>query len=199
VRIGDPAALPALRAAASSGDADERQGGLVALSRLGGEAERGLVSAARARDCGAGCPPARQRTFDGMAARLDAAKACGSAARCWASKLADPSAAVRDRAALEVGRAGGAVGTAEVEALAAAVIQAVDDDADLAARYHAVLALGWLARRGDLGAAGASAAEQIERMIAQERGRSLTAGVNEDALRLATRLRAPAPAHAAAR
>jgi hypothetical protein len=62
-----------------------------------------------------------------------------------------------------------------------------------------VLALGWLARRGDLGAAGASAAEQIERMIAQERGRSLTAGVNEDALRLATRLRAPAPAHAAAR
>jgi hypothetical protein len=92
---------------------------------------------------------------------------------------------VRDRAALEVGRAGGA---AEAGALADAILRPVIGDADLAARYHAVLALGWIAGRVELGAAGAEIAGKIDRMIAAERGRRLTEGVNEDALRLATRL-----------
>ena len=50
-----------------------------------------------------------------MVARLDAAKGCGGQVGCWAGKLGDASAAVRDRAALEVGRAGG---PAEAGALA---------------------------------------------------------------------------------
>jgi hypothetical protein len=105
---------------------------------------------------------------------------------CWTGKLSDASAAARDRAALEVGRAGG---PAQAEALAAAIVRQVDGDDDLAARYHAVLALGWIARGASLGAAGAGIADQLDRMIASDKGRSLTAGVNEDALRLATRLR----------
>ncbi|HSN92815.1 MAG TPA: HEAT repeat domain-containing protein, partial [Anaeromyxobacteraceae bacterium] len=49
-RIGDAAAIPALRSAASSGSFDLREGPLVALSRLGGEPERTLVASARAQD-----------------------------------------------------------------------------------------------------------------------------------------------------
>jgi HEAT repeat protein len=185
VRIGDPAALPALEAAAAAPAWDLREGPLTAVSRLGGAAARPFVEQARARECGKGCAPAVEATFAAMAARLAAAAACADAA-CWAGKLADPAAPVRDRAALEVGRAGGA---AHAGALADAIVRSVADDADLAARYHAVLALGWITRREPVGAAGEQIAARIDAMIAADRGRTLTAAVNEDALRVATRLR----------
>jgi hypothetical protein len=123
--------------------------------------------------------------YGAMQARLDAAKACGDAG-CWAGKLADASAAVRDRAALEVGRAGGA---AHAPALGDAVVRQVANEGDLAARYHAVLALGWISAREKLGGAGEGIATKIDAMLVQDRGRTLTAGANEDALRLATKLR----------
>lgn len=184
VRIGDPAALAALRAAAQSGGWDLREGPLTALSRLGGEAERAAVEQAKAKDCGRGCAPPMEAAFARMAARLDAAKGCADVG-CWARKLDDPAAAVRDRAALEVGRAGGA---AHAPALVEAVVRPVGDDAALAARYHALLALGWIAAREKL-ADGATLADKLDAMLAQDRGRTLTAGVNEDAFRLATKLR----------
>jgi len=184
-RIGDPAALAPLRAAAGGGAWDLREGPLTALSRLGGEPERAFVEQAKAKDCGRGCAAPIQAAYGAMAARLDAARACRDAA-CWAGKLGDASAAVRDRAALEVGRAGGA---AQGAALADAIVRPVSDDADLAARYHAVLALGWIDARDRLGAPGAAIADRLDAMIAQDRGRTLTAAANEDALRLATRLR----------
>jgi hypothetical protein len=93
---------------------------------------------------------------------------------------------VRDRAALEVGRGGGA---GDAAALGTAIVVPVSDGADLAARYHAVLGLAWIAQRAGVGAAGPEIAAGIDRMIAADKGRSLTASVNEDALRLATRLR----------
>jgi HEAT repeat protein len=184
-RIGDPAAIPALKGAAGAATWDQREGPLVAISRLGGAAELPFVAAAQATDCPKGCDPARQAAFAGMAARLEAARTCGDVA-CWAGKLGDASAAVRDRAALEVGRAGTA---AHAAALGDAVARPVADPAELAARYHAVLGLGWGAGRERLGAGGAAIAGKIEAMIAADRGRTLTAGVNEDALRLAMRLR----------
>src|SRR5512146_737605 len=107
VRIGDPAAVPALKAAGSAGGWDLREGPLTAVSRLGGAADRPFVEAAKAKDCAGGCAPATRAAYEAMLARLDAAKTCGDAA-CWAGKLGDASAAVRDRAALELGRAGGA-------------------------------------------------------------------------------------------
>jgi HEAT repeat protein len=184
VRIGDPAALPALKAAAAAGEWDLREGPLTAVSRLGSAAERPFVDAARAKDCAKGCAPAVEAAFAGMVARLEAAKACGDAA-CWAGKVSDASAAVRDRAALELGRSGGA---SHAAALGDAIVRPVSNDAELAARYHAVLALGWIAGREKIGAAGEPIASTIETMIGADRGRALTAGVNEDALRLATRL-----------
>ncbi len=184
-RIGDPAALPALRAAAARGDWDARQGPLTALSRLGGAAELPVVEAARAAECKPDCPPDRAAALAGMKARLAAAKECADV-RCWAAKLDDAVPEVRDRAALEVGRAGAA---GDAPALGRALLRPVAGDSDLAARYHAVLALGWLAGRGSLGAPGEELAGKIDGMIAAERGRRLTEGVNEDALRLAARLR----------
>jgi HEAT repeat protein len=185
-RIGDAGAIPALRGAVAAAPSwDLREGPLVALSRLGGEPERKVVDEAHAKECAKGCPPPVEAAYEAMRARLDAAKACGDAA-CWAGKLGDASAAVRDRAALEVGRAGGA---AQAGAFGDAIVRPVSNDGDLAARYHAVLGLGWIAAREKLGAAGADVAAKIDAMIAQDRGRTLTAGVNEDALRLATKLR----------
>jgi HEAT repeat protein len=185
-RIGDPAALPALRAASASADARLRDGALGALSRIGNAAERPVVEAAEQRACAGGCDAARKAAFAGRLARLDAAAACGEDAACWAGKLADPIAAVRDRAALEVGRRGSA---GHAAALADALVRPVEQDSDVAARYHAVLGLGWVASREKLGAAGADLAAKIDGMIAHDRGRTLTARVNEDALRLAARLR----------
>jgi HEAT repeat protein len=184
-RIGDPSVIAVLKGAAGAGDWDVREGPLVAISRLGGAAELPFVEAARGKDCAPGCAPARERAYGGMAARLEAAKACGDAA-CWTAKLGDASAAVRDRAALELGRAGTAASAA---ALGDAIVRPVADPGDLAARYHAVLALGWIAGREKVGAAGAEIAKKLDAMIAADRGRTLTAGVNDDALRLATRLR----------
>lgn len=186
VRIGDAAALPALEAAAQAGEWRLREAPLEAISRLGGPAQLRLVEAAKARECAPRCAPAVEAALAGMMDRLAAARACGDVG-CWAGKLADPSAAVRDRAALEVGRAGGA---AHALALGEAIARPVAGEPELAARYHAVLALGWIAARERVGAAaGEEIAARIDAMIAQDRGRTLTAGVNEDALRLASRLR----------
>lgn len=186
-RIGDAAALPALKGAVT-GDWDSRAAPLTAISRLGGEGERPLIAAAQAA-CGAACPAPQKKALAGMLARLDAAKACGNQVACWAGRLGDGSAAVRDRAALEVGRSGTA---AEATALGDAIVRKVDDDEDREARYHAVLALGWIAKREadakKVIPAGAAIAEKINAMIIQDKGRKLVEGVNEDAMRVALRL-----------
>jgi HEAT repeat protein len=180
-RIGDPAALPSLKAAAV-GDWDTRVGPLTAISRLGGEGERGLIQGA----CGAPCPAPQKKAVAGMLARLDAAKACRDQLTCWAGRLGDASAEVRDRAALEVGR----VGTpGEASALGDAIVRKVDSDEEREARYHAVLALGWIAKKDTKAITnGAAIAEKINAMILQDKGRKLVEGVNEDAMRLALRL-----------
>jgi HEAT repeat protein len=184
VRIGDPSAVPALEAAAATGSWDLREGPLTAVSRLAGPGERPFIAAAKARECANGCAPVVEAAFAAMAARLDAA-ACADAG-CWAGKLGDARAPVRDRAALELGRAGGA---SHAAALGDAIVRPVANDGELAARYHAVLALGWIDRREKVGSAGEAIAAKIDAMIAADRGRTLTAAVNEDAFRLATRLR----------
>ena len=93
---------------------------------------------------------------------------------------------MRDRAALEVGRAGVA---ADAPVLSDAILRPVSDDADLDARYHAILGLFWIESQTPLKADGQQIAGKLQAMIAAERGRKLTESVNEDALRLAARLR----------
>ena len=185
MRLGSPAALPALRKAAGAGSFADRIGALAALSKLGGEAERPLVAAGAAL-CAEGCAAPARAELAGMEARLEAAKACGGDLGCWTGKLADGRAEVRDRAALEVARAGGA---GQVDALVAAVIRPVATDAELGARYEAVLALDALDRRAPLGKKGAEVASALDRMATADKGRTLTAPVDDDALRLSGRLR----------
>jgi len=178
VRIGDRAALPLLAKAARGGSWDARSGALAALSQLGGDAEARIVDAERRSDA------AHAAELGLMAARLGAARECREDLACWTRKLGDRQAAVRDRAALEVGRRGG---PAQAPALASAAGLPVETDADLAARWHALLALDWVTVRGAPGAL--VVAEQLDTLLDRERNRNFTAKVNEDAKRLAVRLR----------
>jgi len=178
VRIGDRAALPALGKAARGGAWEARSGPLAALSQLGGEAEARVVEAARRSDA------AHAAEIDLMRVRLAAARECRADLACWTRKLPDRDAAVRDRAALEVGWAGG---PPQAAALASAAVLPVETDADLAARWHALLALEWVTARGAPGAL--AIAEQLDALVDRERSRTFTAKVNEDAKRLSVRLR----------
>jgi HEAT repeat protein len=178
VRVGDPAALPVLARAAQGGSWEARSGALAALSQLGGDAEARTVEAARRSDA------AHAAELGLMAARLAAARECREDLACWTRKLSDPQAAVRDRAALEVGRRGG---SAQAAALTSAAGLPVETDADLAARWHALLALDWVTTRGAPGAL--VLAGQLDDLADRERNRNFTAKVNEDAKRLAVRLR----------
>ncbi len=179
-RIGDRAALPYLARAAQAASWDEREGPLTALSRLGGEPEARMLQAARSAD------PAHAAEIERMEGRLAAARECAADLPCWTRKLADPRPAVRDRAALEVGSRGTA---AQAKALADAAVLKVDGEADLAARYHALLALDWVTARG---AAAGGVADAREALVEREKARNFTAKVNEDARRIAVRLRRPA-------
>ena len=174
-RIGDPRAIPALARAAQARSWDERAGALEALSRLGGQAELRLVEQ--------GADPAHAADLARMKARLAAGQACGQDLACWKGKLSG-EAAVRDRAALEVGRRGA---PADAAALVETAALPVQDEADLAARYHALLGLEWLTAGGAPGAAGL--ADRLDAFCDKEKGRGFTAKVNEDARRLAMKLR----------
>lgn len=187
-RIGDLSAVPALKAMASAASHPSlRAGPLLAVSRLGSREERSFVESLVKKDCdGPACTGITKLRYEGMLARLDAAQACGGSAACWEGKLEDARAAVRDRAALELGWAGSAKA---VPALANAAARQVNDDEDVAARYHALLAIRWITAREPLGPAGGEVAAKLETLAALDRGRTLTEVVNEDAARLAARLR----------
>ncbi len=174
-RIGDPRAIPALTRAAQARTWDERSGALEALSRLGGVAELRLVQQ--------GADGAHAAEVARMTARLRAARECRGDLACWKGRLAG-EAAVRDRAAREVGRLGG---PADAAALVEAALMPVQDEADLAARYHALLGLEWVTARGAPGAA--ALADRLDALCDREKGRGFTAIVNEDARRVAMKLR----------
>ncbi len=178
-RVGDPRAMPALERAAQARAWDDREGALQALSRLGGEAEMGFVER--------GADKAHAAEVARMKARLEAARACREDLACWKGKLGG-EAAVRDRAALEVGRRGG---PGDVTALVDAAALPVQDDADLVARYHALLGLEWILGQGAPGVA--ALADRLDAMVDKEKGRGFTAKVNEDARRIAMKLRRRAP------
>src|SRR5262249_2516352 len=57
--------------------------------------------------------------FNDLAKPLDAARACGTDARCWLERLKDPDPEVRARAAYELGRAGAAEAAAALASAAA--------------------------------------------------------------------------------
>jgi HEAT repeat protein len=176
--IGAPSGLSPLRAAAAQGAWEARVSVLAALSRLGTAEDRELLTRVSSEI------PAHATEVARMLDRIAVAAECGADLKCWTAKLTEARGWVRDRAALEVGRRGG---SAQAEALAIAAALPVNDEDEVAARSHAVLALEWVTGHGALG--GYAVAERLEALVEREKGRSLTASVNEDAMRLAVRLR----------
>jgi HEAT repeat protein len=154
VQIGGRRALPALARAAGDGAWEARQVGLHGLTMLGDEREQPafeqmlqreadiITTDCRAHPNYAGCDDQTAQVtrmlspVRGLGKRLEAAARCKQDLGCWTERLKDADADVRERAVLEVARAGTG---RQVEPLFAAV-----DDRDAAVQLAAVQALEWL-------------------------------------------------------
>jgi HEAT repeat protein len=196
--LGGREALPALEKAAGQGDWYARESSIEGLSMLGDERElpvlEKLMAAEPARtasECeeygGEGCedPAAlakkRAETIARHGKRLEAAKACGADAGCWAKKLEDADKGVVERAALELGRGRSA---AHVTALLARMTER-----DLNARQALILGVEWLLEDSKEAASQArSALPTLEKQLSEEKGRTEFVLVNEDLRRLVARL-----------
>ncbi|MBN1205718.1 MAG: HEAT repeat domain-containing protein [Myxococcaceae bacterium] len=198
VLLGGREALPALEKAASKGDWYTREVAMRGVAMLGDAREQPLFTkwaqaepALAARECaeygGDGCeaPDAlgvkRAEELLRYGKVLEAAKACGVEADCWAQKLGDKDARVVERAALALGRGGGAQHAA---AMAGRL-----SEKDLDARFALIQGLDWLV--GDSKEAAAKAREALPKLqaqLAEEKGNSHFVKVNEDLRRLLFRL-----------
>jgi HEAT repeat protein len=198
VLLGGKDALPALEKAASKGDWYAREVAIRGVAMLGNaqqqplftkwaQAEPGLTVKECQEYGGSGCENAealgmkRAETILRYGKVLEAAKSCSADAGCWAQKLGDKEVRVVERAALELGRSGGAQHAA---AMAARL-----SEKDLEARFALIQALDWLV--GDSKEAAAKAREalpKIQAQLADEKGNSNFIKVNEDLRRLAFRL-----------
>jgi HEAT repeat protein len=108
-------------------------------------------------------------------AALAAAKDC-DAASCWLHKLEEPAAAVRARAAIELGRAG------DVQAVAALTKE------DLLVRAASMRALDWLASHPEARPQLLQAAQTLRAQLAHEQGKARFSAADEDLRRLTFKL-----------
>lgn len=195
-RIGGRGALPALEAAAGVGLWEVRERAIWGLTLLGDERELPLLERLKAKErqrtaqeCErydlSGCSKPEQLAekriarIGAVTGRLEAARECKADVACWEKKLAAPEAALRERAALELGRlGGGAIALTQVLA-----------DPDPAARAAAVTALDWLTD-ADAGARAEvkRALPEIDRQLENERSKADYLRVNEELRRLAVKL-----------
>lgn len=199
-RIGGREAVPGLVKAAGTGIWMAREPVISAIAMVGDERDRAALNKLQAeeagrtqRECGEepdlpGCrnPEAaadeRQKKIAEWGQRLDAAKECGSDAACWGKKLEDQAAAVRERAALEIGRAG------QASHIAALLRRFTDDSLEV--RQAAIQAVDWLLDQGPEAAKeGQAAIEQIEKQIEAEGKKTEYRKASEDLKRLVVRLR----------
>ncbi len=197
-RIGGRDAIPALEKAAAVGIWDARDRAISALSLVGDERELPTLqrlakeeTERTAKDCQQydlqGCenPEAlakkHQAAIEVHLQRLAAAQECKGELGCWSKKLESKVSAVRERAALELGRAGKAE---HAELLA----QRISDD-NVEARAAAIQALDWLIE-GDPAAATAARKHltTLDQQLDKDRSRTDYQGVNEDLRRVSVKL-----------
>ena len=113
--------------------------------------------------------------------RLQAAKECGKDLACWAKKLDDTDAGVRERAAYELGRGGDAK---YIDVL----VKRLSDE-NLETRAAAITAADWLISDSTEALKAARASLQaIQKQLADEAGKTTFVKVNEDLRRLAVKL-----------
>lgn len=198
-RIGGRDAVPQLTKAAGTGIWDSRQAAADALSLVGDAHEKAVLQkliadepARTKADCAAmpaypecGNPDALAKKhvaqLTGEAKRLDASTECGTDVDCWTKKLSDPEGAVRERAALELGRTG------KANAVDALMAKLADPDENV--RLGAAQAVDWLSDdSADARKRAVNALPQLDKQLAAERGKSSLARSNEELRRLSAKL-----------
>ncbi|HVE81790.1 MAG TPA: HEAT repeat domain-containing protein [Myxococcales bacterium] len=198
-RIGGRDALPALAKAATVGLWPARQPVIIAIGLLGDERDKATLDklkaeepARTAKECGEepglpGCGNAKS-AGDKHASEiaqwgqaLDAARECASDAACWTKKLEDKTPQVRERAALELGRAGNPASTA-------ALLKHLSDDS-LDVRQAAIQGVDWLLDGSkDAERQALADLDKIDQQLETEHGKTELVKANEDLRRLAARL-----------
>ncbi|MFL5320469.1 MAG: HEAT repeat domain-containing protein [Myxococcaceae bacterium] len=199
VKIGSPEATPALVKSAQKGSWDAREGAMVGLAMVGDEkaadefkkfdaAEEALTTAECKESPGIkGCDqPAKlvgehKERIGALAKRIDAAKECKQDSACWTKKLDDKDAGVRERAALELGRSG--------KAEAVEPLMKHLRESNLDTRLAIIQAVDWLADDKSVAAKAKSMTADLDKQIADEKGKTEFVKVNEDLRRLSVKLK----------
>lgn len=212
VMIGDKKVVPQLIACATKGDSMDkklqaREACYVALSRLGEEkALAQWLAWEKAEPKASFDRCMKEMDFDnasGKQAATDHCKAlsdavvkmladhksrlvaygeCKQNVECWTKKLNDADAKVRERAAYELGRIN--------DPKAMPAIVAAMGNADLDARYAAILAADWIVSASKEGLeAGKAALPKMEQQLKDEAGKVHVVKVNEDIKRLVMKIR----------
>ncbi len=117
-----------------------------------------------------------------QAERVNAAAECKEDLKCWQGKLKDKSARVRERAAYELAWMASGSG-AQADTARDALYAALKDD-DNEVRYAAIIGVG-----RNLPKNGAAVADQIQKQLDEEKGKTQFIRVNEDLKRLEVRVR----------
>jgi HEAT repeat protein len=150
-------------------EAQVRKQRITALARMGGPDEAAVLEKLAAAETNADL----KKVFDEQKARISAIQECGAKGLpCWAGKLKDPDARVRERAVLEHVWQGDA--TALVDALG---------DADNDVRYFAAVAV---LRKLP---ADKAVADRVKKILEEEQGKTQYIRVNEDLKRVEVRVR----------
>jgi HEAT repeat protein len=197
VLIGNREALPALLKAAGKGTWNARQFAVASVSMLGDDRERAAFDklaaaepALAASECKQyGCATSaaevaaqRAKVFAVFKAPLEAAGTCKQDLTCWTGKLKDPSAPVRQRAALEIGRSGHAE-------FATTLAQSVDE-ADAETRIAVLQGLSWLVKGGTAAAmALKDMVPKLEQRLADDKGKQDYVAATEALRRLLVDIR----------
>jgi HEAT repeat protein len=196
VMIGDPTSLAALLKAAQTGSWDAREGSIHAYSNLApgkelaviqklaqAEPARWMKECTSAENEKTDCEqvwPKHQKQLDEHLSRLKAATECVDNNACWQGKLKDPSGAVRERAAWQLGHLG------TPDAIPALIANLQDED--LYARFATVTSLGWLVTTPAGKSQAKAADDRLHAILEQEEGKQYYIKVDEDLRRLAAKL-----------
>ncbi len=199
VSIGDGSAVPALNKAAQAGSWDAREPAIIGVAMLGSGDDLKVLeklAADEAKIHGAYCKedPEYDACKDVAAGakknveaiqkhmkRLEAAKECAGDLACWAKKLDDPEAGVRERAAYQLGRGGDAK---YIDVL----VKRLSDE-NLETRAAAITAADWLITDSPEAFKTAKGSlEAIQKQLQAESGKTTYVKVNEDLRRLAVKM-----------
>lgn len=200
-RIGDPAPVPKLLENAPKGSWDVRQEAIRGVALLGSAGDASALQqleAAEPATFEAECKSeeigghddcrdvkgnaVKHQSYIAQARKaLEAADSCKSDAPCWVKKLDDPSPLVRERAAFAVGRSGNAPFAVELVKRTR--------ERELGPRLAIIQGADWLVHElPDAKKAAAELLPELQKQLAEERGKKQFELVNEDLRRLAFRI-----------